>query len=374
MRLLGHRHCLDGFGGADRVRVLAGHHLGCSLERRFRGRELRRVVLLRDPVSLQLSLYNYRMMNHLNKGLGTYSFDLHVQAQPRDWIAHWLLGRWLEIPWPRLMMMSDAEKYGILNRMLAGFWYVGSHSSCDRLIAALAADLGIPPRARARNTARQWQQQIYWEPLTAEALSPETRDALVTRNPIDAAIWESWQSAGFDTAATRPRPLGRSAAYRFLAHEAARPIFLTARWFRCRWGPRLRLGRAKSGLRSGFAKADLARDAGEWRRAADLYRRGLAEEPRAPAIWVQYGHMLKMCGEIAAAETAYRQSLRYDPENADTHLQLGRALAMQKRAGEAADAYRHALALDPQLEEAVAALRSVGAAADARSNVPIGRA
>jgi hypothetical protein len=161
--LTGHRHRLDGLGDAAPVRVVAGHDVGRSLESRFPGREIRRAVLLRDPLSLQLSLYNYRMMNHLNRGLGTYSFDLHLRALPRDWVAHRLLARWLEIPWPRLMTMSGAEKYRVLNEMLAGFWFVGSHADCDRLIAAVAPDVGAPPVARARNTAQQWQKQIYWE-------------------------------------------------------------------------------------------------------------------------------------------------------------------------------------------------------------------
>ena len=357
--LTGHRHRLGGLGDPAQVRVIAGHDVGCSLEGRFRGREIRRAVLLRDPLSLQLSLYNYRMMNHLNRGFGTYSFDLHLRALPRDWVAHRLLARWLEIPWPRLMTMSGAEKYRILNRMLAGFWFVGSHADCDRLIAAVAPDLGAPPTARARNTAQQWHKQIYWEPLTAEDLSPAQRQALLSRNPLDTAIWESWRPAGFDTAAVCPRPLEAGAGHGFVAHEMVRPAFLMARWRRRRglWRSGVR---SKNGLRSGFAKADQARYAGQWRLAADYYRRALDEEPRAPAIWVQYGHVLKLCGELGAAEQAYRESLGFDPDNADTCVQLGHVLALQNRPGEAADAYRRALALDPALEEAAAGLRALG--------------
>ncbi len=88
-----------------------GHNLGRSLEKYFPDREIRRVALLRDPISLHLSLYNHRMMLHLTKGLGTYSFDLHLKALPRDFVAHRLLARWLEIPWPTLMAMTDQQKY-----------------------------------------------------------------------------------------------------------------------------------------------------------------------------------------------------------------------------------------------------------------------
>ena len=364
-RLAKPRHDLSQLGDPRSVRAVIGHDIGCSLERYFPGREIRRVVLLRDPVSHRLSLYNYRMMNHLNKGLGTYSFDLHVRAQPRDWAAHRLLGAWLEIPWWRLMVMSDAEKYRILNEMLAEFWFVGGYADCDRVIAAISADLGVPPQARARNTAEQWHKQIYWEPLTARALGPVKRDALLQRNPIDTALWASWRSAGFDTAAVAPQPLEATGRYRFLAHEAARRAFLAARRFRRDYAPRLALGRSGCGLRSGFVQGDLALRSGQWRLAADYYWRGLSEEPRAPAMWVQYGHALKLCGELDKAEQAYRESLRLDRDNADTHLQLAKLLALQGRAAEAAGAYRCALSLDAELGEAVAGLRALVATDEA---------
>jgi tetratricopeptide (TPR) repeat protein len=248
-----------------------------------------------------------------------------------------------------------------VNEMLAGFWFVGSHSDCDRLIAAVAPDLGAPPTARARNTAQQWRKQVYWPPLTAEDLSPAQRQAVLSRNPLDTAIWQSWRSAGLDTASIRPLPLESGAGDGFVAQEMARPAFLTARWLQ-RSGLWRSGGRSKTGLRSGFAKADQARYAGQWRLAAERYRRALDEEPRAPAIWVQYGHVLKLCGELAAAEQAYRESLRFDPDNADTHLQLGHVLALQHRPGEAAEAYRHALALDPALDAAAAGLSAAGGA------------
>jgi len=185
------------------------------------------------------------------------------------------------------------------------------------------------------------------------------RHAVLSRNPLDTAIWESWRSAGFDTAAVCPGPLEAGAGDGFATHEAVRPAFLMARWLRRSGAWRLPR-RSRNGLRSGFAKADEARYAGRWQLAAYHYRRALDEEPRAPAIWVQYGHVLKLCGELAAAEAAYRESLQFDPDNADTYVQLGHVLTLQKRPGEAADAYRHALALDPALDEAAAELRALG--------------
>jgi hypothetical protein len=346
LSLFGRRHRVPGSGELSRVRGVAGHDLGRSLERQFPGREIRRVVLLREPLSLQLSLYNYRMMNHLAKGLGTYPFGVHLRAQPRDFIAHWLLARWLEIPWPRLMAMSDEDKYRTLNRALGQFWFVGDFTDCDRVIAAIAPDLAVPAIAEPRNTARQWHKQIKWEPLTEAAMSPGLRQAVYRQNPLDRALWESWQGAAFDAPAVRPRPLQPESPIGFLKHETARPFFLLARWARREGAPRLPFARAKSGLRSGIARADRARDAGQFPLAARYYRQALSEEPELPAIWVQYGHMLIQLGDVTAAEAAYRESLRLDPENADTHLQLGGALNLLGRIEDAEAAYRSAAALN----------------------------
>jgi cytochrome c-type biogenesis protein CcmH/NrfG len=80
-----------------------------------------------------------------------------------------------------------------------------------------------------------------------------------------------------------------------------------------------------------------------------------------PAIWVQYGHMLKLCGQLDKAEEAYRQSLRLDPNHADTYAQLGHVLTLQNRPAAAAEAYRCALALDATLENAIAGVRALDA-------------
>jgi len=89
--LSGRRYKPGSLPGAAQIRAVFDHNLGRSLEKFFPEREIRRVVLLRDPISLQLSLYNHRMMLHLTRGLGIYGFDLHLKALPRDFVAHRLL-------------------------------------------------------------------------------------------------------------------------------------------------------------------------------------------------------------------------------------------------------------------------------------------
>jgi hypothetical protein len=332
---------------APRMRAVFGHNLGQSLEEYFPAREIRRVVLLRDPISLQLSLYNHRMMLHLTKGLGTYTFDLHLKALPRDFIAHRLLGRWLAIPWPMLMAMTDRQKYAAINRALSQFWFVGSHTDCDHLIAAIAPDLGIPAAARRRNTAAEWEKRVTWRPLKAAELSPATHERILAYNQLDQRLWESWHTAGFNPAGIRPRPLGPTRPGGFLAREIVRPIFASVCRYRRDWVPRVKAGRAGNTVGPKILRAERAQEARRWELAARHYRHALADMPNVPEMWVQYGHALKESGNVAEAETAYRKSIDLDPDSADAHLQLGHALKLQGRIDEAVGAYFCSLALDP---------------------------
>src|SRR6185503_6304838 len=64
----GRRYRLDGVPDFARVQAVGGHYLGRSLERRFQGREIRRTLLLRDPIGFHVSYYNHRMMFSLSRG------------------------------------------------------------------------------------------------------------------------------------------------------------------------------------------------------------------------------------------------------------------------------------------------------------------
>jgi tetratricopeptide (TPR) repeat protein len=345
--LSGRRYNPGSLPDANRIRAVFGHNLGRSLEKHFPNREIRRVVLLRDPVSLQISLYNHRMMVHLTKGLGTYSFDRHLKALPRDFIAHRLLARWLEIPWPALIMMTDREKYAALHRALSGFWFVGAHTDCDRVIAAIAGDLGLPAAARRRNTAGDWQNRVAWHGLRADELSPTTCEAILVNNPLDQALWERWRAAGFSPAGIRPRLPQSTGGRRFLAHELLRPIFTGICRFQRDWAFRLRPGQIGNAAGRRILRAERAQEARRWELAAQCYRKALIAMPNVPGMWVQYGHVLKESGKVVEAEAAYRRAITLDPDHADAHLQLGHLLRIQGRTEEAAGAFLRSVVLDP---------------------------
>jgi tetratricopeptide (TPR) repeat protein len=358
--LSGRRYNPDSLPELSRIRAVFGHNLGRSLERHFPNREIRRVVLLRDPISLHISLYNHRMMINLTKGLGTYSFDRHLKALPRDFIAHRLLARWLEIPWPALMTMDDREKYAALNRALSGFWFVGAHADCDRLIAVIAGDLELPAAARRRNTAADWLNRVSWQRLRVDELSPKMRETILTNNPLDQILWETWGTAGFAPAGIRPRSVQPTRRRGFFAHELVRPLFAGICRYQRDWAFRPRSGRLGNAAGRRILQAERAQEARKWDLAARCYRKVLAAIPNIPEMWVQYGQALKESGKAIEAEAAFRRSLILDPDYAEAHLQLGHLLKIQGRPEEAAGAFLRSVILDPQPRHARDQLIALG--------------
>ena len=311
------------------VRVVTGHHLRRSFERHFSGRIIRRTLLLRDPISFHVSYYNHRMMFLLSRGGQTCGFGHHFAKQPRDLIAQILLWHWLELSPLTMLSTGDEEKYRLLNEALAGFWFVGSYHDCDRLLAAVAQDLGIPASAPRRNTTDQWQKRVDWQPLRVADLTPPMRDLILERNPVHEALWQSWRHAAFDAAGSAPLDFRASESGEIGARDLIGAIIAD---------------RAIPPLWQKTARAVRTRD---WPRAAALYRKAVGQAPGLPEIWLQYGHVLKESGDFAGAESAYRHAADLDRDAAECHLFLGHALLLQGRTEEAREAYRRFESLDP---------------------------
>jgi tetratricopeptide (TPR) repeat protein len=325
----GRRYRLDGMPDPAGLRAVSGHYLGRSLEQRFSGREIRRTLLLRDPVGFHVSYYNHRMMFSLSRGGPVSDFDRHLRAQPRDLVPLLLLWHWLELPLARLVATGDAEKYRLLNEALAGFWFVGSHQDGDRLLAALAADLAVPPVAPRRNTTIEWHKRVDWQPLCAEDLPAATRAAILARNPIHDALWHGWRDAGFGAAASLSPPVRASAGRQMGLRDLVRGVL------------------ADRVIAPVWRKAGAATRAGDWPAAARHYRKALRRVPGQPEVWAQYGHVLRETGDAAGAEAAYRRAIDLDPAMGEWRLFLGQALARQGRMDEAREAYRDFERLDP---------------------------
>jgi len=108
------------------------------------------------------------------------------------------------------------------------------------------------------------------------------------------------------------------------------------------------------------ARADRARDIGQWEEASYFYRKALARNPHKAELWVQYGNMLKEQGKLGAAEAALRTALGYLPGLADAHLQLGHVLKLSGDRDAAVAAYLRGFVLTPQKDDGLAELRGLG--------------
>jgi tetratricopeptide (TPR) repeat protein len=325
----GRRYGVDNVPQLRHVRAVAGHYIGRSLELHFPDHEIRRTLLLRDPIGFHVSYYNHRMMFSLSRGGPTCGFDQHLAAQPRDLVAILLLWYWLELPLATMLSTGDERKYELLNEALAGFWFVGSYNDCDRLVAAIAADLAVPPVAPRRNTTLQWQKRVDWQPLKADDLPASTREAILARNPVHDSLWHSWRNAGLETARLVPSPFRGNRNGKIRLRDLIRGVL------------------ADRVIAPIWREAHRATKAREWPRAARLYRKALQWVPGSPEVWAQYGHALKESGDVVSAEAAYRQAIELDPEMAEWHFSLGHALALQGRTDEAREAFRRFERLDP---------------------------
>jgi len=216
----------------EKVRAVAlGHYQSRAVERYFPGREARRILLLRDPVSLQLSFYNWRMVFFRARGAGSYSFDLHLRTVPRNFMLHFLLRRWMGLSPLQLLAMPDDRKLARAQEALAKFWFVGDCSDCDSVVASLAPELGVPPKAARRNSLAQLRDFVSWTPFTVDDLNAGQRDRLMRQHALDQLLWETWRGAGFAPGEIAPVRAPKS-VHGGVGHDLARPVFELARLVR----------------------------------------------------------------------------------------------------------------------------------------------
>jgi hypothetical protein len=221
----------------NRIRVIGGQFLGASLENYFAGREIKRSILLRDPVSHLISYYNFRMMRYISQGLHPYSFRLGYLATQRNFISHFILRNFLEFSWLRLALLSDEDKYDIVNAFLANFWYVGDYRLCDDLITALAAELSVPLNAAPQNTRAEWERRVAWQGLDLSDFAPSAIAQMRRENLVDQRLWETWNDSRHRTADIRPGELNRRNVRGFVRLEAIRMVSQIVRRVRRRFGP-----------------------------------------------------------------------------------------------------------------------------------------
>lgn len=218
-----------------KAKVIGGHHLGISLDAIFGGRPVKRSILLRDPASHFISYYNYRMTRYISEGLQPYGIEVAYGATQRNFITHYILRNFLELPWARIARLSDEDKYDLANAFLAKFWFVGDYQLCDDLIAALGDGLGIPASATPYNKLEELERGVGWTPVTMERISPRVIAEIQAENALDQRLWETWREARHETSAVCPVALDGRKSH-FVSNEVTRFVNQILRRIQRRWG------------------------------------------------------------------------------------------------------------------------------------------
>jgi len=217
------------------TKVVGGHYLGISIDSLFAGRPIKRSILLRDPASHFMSYYNYRMTRYISEGLQPYGVDVAYGAMQRNFITHYILRNFLELSWAQIAILSDRDKYDLVNAFLSTFWFVGDYRLCDEFIATLGDKFGIYVSATPRNTCAELVRSVGWTPITIDRLPPHILAHIRAENALDQLLWETWREARHDTSAVRPLPLeARSSS--FIGNEASRLVNQILRRVHRRWG------------------------------------------------------------------------------------------------------------------------------------------
>ncbi|MEM9009636.1 MAG: hypothetical protein AAGE18_00295 [Pseudomonadota bacterium] len=178
-------------GALDRVAVVSGHSLSTSLRRHLPGREVREVLLIREPLSWFLSFYNYRLWRQREWGEpAPPRFATWYRGQRTNPISRFILNRYFEVGYPEILTLSSQTRLRRLNRDLARFHFVGDLRFAGEVIAAASAELGLPAEVTPRNVGAG-------PTLRAEDLPQDLRARIARENAVDAALHRLWSERRF---------------------------------------------------------------------------------------------------------------------------------------------------------------------------------
>lgn len=200
------------------IDAMSGHALGQSMAEHFPGRELRQSVLLRDPLSLLVSFYNFRMSRFTHEGWPHVSFEKFYQSRHLNPVSTFLLVNYLETSWSRLIRMTDTEKLERVSERLQDFWFVGDYRQCDRLIATVSAEFRIPDQAPRANV-------LETRLLTVDTVSSSMKTRIAEECALDQALYDAWSMRGFrETPSVEVAPPTGRGALHIMRHEARRQV------------------------------------------------------------------------------------------------------------------------------------------------------
>lgn len=184
--------------GLEGVRVISGHSLSTGLRACLPGARIRESVILRDPVSWHVSMYNYRL-RRMNDTSNPPDFAKWYATVRRNPVSRFLLNRYFEQGVPALYRLSSRGRLAFLEQRLARFHFVGGLERTDELIAGVSEDLGIPGQAPRENA-------VAARPDPAETLDPEMLARIRRDNELDQVLHDRWAGRGWQQGALPPPP------------------------------------------------------------------------------------------------------------------------------------------------------------------------
>jgi hypothetical protein len=198
----------------DSKDFVIGFYIAKSLQEKFPNRNIRETVLIRDPVGHFYSHYNFRMQKYTNAGMKAFDFDLFYKSWPPDPISKFIFS-YLEVPFFKQFVLSDQAKLDYLLDALAGFWHVGLHKDCDKLIARIADAKGIFPEFETQNVTNK-------KFLDSDEYRKKYSKKIIDENRIDQAIFEFFSSE--IPIEKRPRPKIQGRKFKNLVKEFFVPL------------------------------------------------------------------------------------------------------------------------------------------------------
>ena len=209
-------------------------------------------------------------------------------------------------------------------------------------------DDGQPAQAETRFT-----QALAAQPRMAAALYGLGQAALAMRDYTRAVEHFEQVLAADPRASIVHYPL--ALAYRGLGDTARAEAHLR-RQGKVQIGPPDPLMAELRGLLAGSAAEEArglrALDGGDFKTAAEHFRKGVEFAPDNASLRHRLGTALSLMGERDAARDAFEETLRRSPRYAPAHYSLAVVLAAEGRMGEAIDHLRAAVAADPASVEA----------------------
>ncbi|MDX1409275.1 MAG: sulfotransferase family 2 domain-containing protein, partial [Saprospiraceae bacterium] len=200
-------------GEIDRVRVVSGHYLSAGFEKYFPGRDIRRIVLLREPANRILSQYNHAMRNRSKLGLKSIGFtEWYEQLALKKFCWPDMHGRTLTLEDKKIAIASVGHNYmskflldasghtdyqnlpddrllSAIERTLGTFWHIGCIEHLSVTIDILQQLLGVSLDVGTQNKTGRFSFSKLSRHMK---MTEELRQYLTGKNRVDYTTYAKW--------------------------------------------------------------------------------------------------------------------------------------------------------------------------------------